>query len=56
MGSDVKFKTHYGYIEDIATGERCKFINRQGVYFIKRLVPKNLVTHEESGFAGLEQP
>ena len=56
MGSDVRFKKHDGYIEDIATGKRCKFIKRQGVYFIKLLVPKNLVTHEESGFAGLEQP
>ena len=56
LGSDVRFKRNDGYIEDIATGKRCNFIKRQGVYFIKLLVPKDLLEENEQDFGRQAQP
>ena len=35
LGSEVDFKKHAGYIEDVATGDRQHFVKRLGVYFMR---------------------
>ena len=50
-GHRLEYDEDYGYIVNKQTGEKTRFIQRDGVYFLPLLMPKSTGATEDVGFA-----